>query len=286
MGIDYIEVSFTCKPFNADEMDVLAAFLCDFGYESFVTTDAGMNAYINKDIYNPDDIATALQCYNFSAKIAWTTTDIKGDNWNESWEKESFKPIVIGDQCVVHASYHSDYPKCKYDIIIDPKMSFGSGHHETTSMMLAALLEADIAGKNVIDMGAGTGILSIMASKLGASKVTGIEIDSGAWQNAVDNAALNNVDVNMILGDANSLPDERHCDLFLANINRNIIINDIDKYSKTLCDGAKMFISGFYENDLPILVEKLAVYGLNLVGKSVRNDWTMAVFEYSLSCAR
>ena len=278
MGIDYIEVNFTCRPFNADEMDILAAFLCEFGYESFVTTDSGMKAYINKDVYQSHDIATALQCYNFSAKISWDVSEIKGDNWNASWEQDSFKPIVIGEQCVVHATYHSDYPKCKYDIIIDPKMSFGSGHHETTSMMLEALLEADLNGKNVIDMGAGTGILSIMASKLGAQKGVGVEIDSGAWQNAVDNAALNNAPVTMILGDANSLPTGADCDYFLANINRNIIINDIEKYSKTLRKGAKLFISGFYETDLPILCDKLAEYNLQLEKHTVRNEWTMAVF--------
>ena len=237
-----------------------------------------MKAYINKDVYQSDDIATALQCYNFSAKITWVANEIKGDNWNASWEQDSFKPIVIGEQCVVHATYHSDYPKCKYDIIIDPKMSFGSGHHETTSMMLEALLEADIKGKNVIDMGAGTGILSIMASKLGAQKVVGVEIDAGAWQNAVDNATLNNAPIEMILGDAKSLPSDSDCDFFLANINRNIIINDIDKYSKTLRNGAKLFISGFYEADLPILCNKLSDYTLHLEKHIVRNEWTMAVF--------
>ena len=278
MGIDYIEVCFVCLPFNADEMDILAAFLCEFGYESFVTTDSGMKAYINKDVYQSDDIATALQCYNFSAKITWVANEIKGYNWNASWEQDSFKPIVIGEQCVVHATYHCDYPKCKYDIIIDPKMSFGSGHHETTSMMLEALLEADMKGKNVIDMGAGTGILSIMASKLGAQKVVGVEIDAGAWQNAVDNATLNNAPIEMILGDANSLPSDSDCDFFLANINRNIIINDIDKYSKTLRNGAKLFISGFYEADLPILCNKLSEYNLKLEKHTVRNEWTMAVF--------
>ncbi|MBS7374584.1 MAG: 50S ribosomal protein L11 methyltransferase, partial [Muribaculaceae bacterium] len=106
MGIDYIEVNFTCRPFNADEMDILAAFLCEFGYESFVTTDSGMKAYINKDVYQSHDIATALQCYAFSAKISWDVSEIKGDNWNASWEQDSFKPIVIGEQCVVHATYH------------------------------------------------------------------------------------------------------------------------------------------------------------------------------------
>ncbi|MGN0228647.1 MAG: 50S ribosomal protein L11 methyltransferase [Muribaculaceae bacterium] len=278
MGIDYIEVCFVCRPFNADEMDILAAFLCEFGYESFVTTNSGMKAYINKDVYQSDNIATALQCYNFSAKITWVANEIKGDDWNASWEQDSFKPIVIGEQCVVHATYHSHYPKCKYDIIIDPKMSFGSGHHETTSMMLEALLEADMKGKNVIDMGAGTGILSIMASKLGAQKVVGVEIDAGAWQNAVDNATLNNAPIEMILGDANSLPSDNDCDFFLANINRNIIINDIDKYSKTLRNGAKLFISGFYEADLPILCNKLSDYNLQLEKHTVRNEWTMAVF--------
>lgn len=279
MGIDYIEVAFASQPFNADEMDVLSAFLCEYGYDSFVNTDNGMSAYINKDVFNEADIATAIKSYGFSSAITWKIKEIAGDDWNANWEKESFKPIVIGEQCVVHATYHEDFPKCDYEIIIDPKMSFGSGHHETTSMMLESLLDSDVAGKTVIDMGAGTGILSIMASKLGAKNVIGVEIDSGAWGNAVDNINLNAAtNIDMRLGDATALPKETVCDFFLANINRNIILNDIDKYALTLKPGAKLFISGFYEADLAILQEKLQEFGLVLERKNARNDWVMAQF--------
>ena len=160
-------------------------------------------------------------------------------------------------------------------------MSFGSGHHETTSMMIERLLNIELQGKRVVDMGAGTGILSIMAAKRGASSVTGIEIDETAYNNAVENCRLNGVDVTMVHGDASALAGVSGCDLFFANINRNIILNDIEKYRSCMADGATLLISGFYESDLPIIDEKLHALGFAFRNKNVKNDWTMAEFALS-----
>ncbi|MGN0214292.1 MAG: 50S ribosomal protein L11 methyltransferase [Muribaculaceae bacterium] len=278
MSSDYIEVNFEFRPLDADEMDILCALLAEFDYDSFETTDCGVKAYVNADCYDENNINTAVSLYNFHAKIKWTAKKVKQEDWNSEWEKNSFTPIVIGNDCVVHATYHTDYPKCRYDILINPKMSFGSGHHETTSMMIESLLAADVEGCRVVDMGAGTGILSIVAAKLGAASVTGIEIDEMAYENACDNCRLNNVEVNMIHGDAMSVVGMSGCDLFLANINRNIILNDIDKYASCMNNGAKLLVSGFYENDLPVIDERLKSFGFNRVSHKVKNEWTLAEF--------
>lgn len=278
MSSDYIEVDFAFRPMDDDEMDILAALLAEYGYDSFETVKTGMKAYVNSDVYDEKNVDAALQSYRFHSKITWQSKLIKSDNWNSEWEKNSFTPIVIGDECVVHATYHDDFPACKYDVVINPRMSFGSGHHETTSMLIENLLASDLEGLDVIDMGAGTGILSIVASKVGAKSVTGIEIDEGAYENACGNCALNDVNVNMIHGDASSLENVAKCDVFIANINRNIILNDIEKYVAAMNDGGVLMISGFYGSDLAMLDEKLQSYGLALEHSEERNDWTMAKF--------
>lgn len=279
MSADYVEVNFVFSPVDDDEMDVLAALLAEYGYESFETVKNGMNAYVNKDDYDEKNVESALQSYRFRSKVKWTTKLIKGDDWNEEWERNSFKPMVIGGDCVIHASYHDDFPHCRYEIVIDPKMSFGSGHHETTSMLVEELLKSDLRGKTVLDMGAGTGILSILSAKLGASKVIGVEIDEGAYINACDNCRLNAVDVDMKNGDADTLQTIGvKCDVLLANINRNIILNDIDKYVSVMSPNAELLISGFYRSDVGMLVEVLSKRNLLLKETTERNDWVMAKF--------
>ncbi|MGM9804726.1 MAG: 50S ribosomal protein L11 methyltransferase [Muribaculaceae bacterium] len=279
MSIDYIEVKFVFTPFSADEADIMAALLAPFGFDSFENTQEGLCAYVNKDLYDPQCINAVLGQYPFSSSVEWSEKLIKGDDWNLEWEKNSFQPIVIGGDVVVHATYHTQYPQCKHDVVINPRMSFGSGHHETTSMMIEALLRTDLRGKKVIDMGAGTGILSIVACKLGAESVTGIEIDAGACSNACDNCALNDAEVKMLHGDAAMLAGVEKCDLFLANINRNIILNDIDRYVNSMKSGSLLYVSGFLEGDLDILCSQLAKRNLILTANTVRNEWVMAEFK-------
>lgn len=278
MSSDYVEVDFEFRPLDADEMDILCALLAEFDYDSFETTDKGVKAYVNADCFDENSIGVAVSLYNFRAKIKWTVKEVKAEDWNAEWEQNGFSPIVIGEECVVHATYHSHYPKCNVDIVINPRMSFGSGHHETTSMMIERLLNIGLSGKRVVDMGAGTGILSILAAKRGANAVTGIEIDETAYNNAVENCGLNGVNVTMIHGDASALDGISGCDLFLANINRNIILNDIEKYKSCMADGATLLVSGFYESDLPIIEGKLKTIGFEFLSKTVKNDWTLAEF--------
>ena len=174
---------------------------------------------------------------------------------------------------MVHSSFHKDVPKAEYDIVIDPKMAFGTGHHSTTSNMMRHILSEDMDGKSVIDMGTGTGILAILCKMRGARTVTGIEIDPFAWENAVENVRLNNVDANMLCGDAAKLSDLELADYFLANINRNVITADIDTYASKVKDGGIMLLSGFYKSDIPIVAEAAAKYGFEVVKTLEDKDW-------------
>lgn len=270
---DYITLRVDIAPCNEDTTDLLAAFLCDIGYDSFEADANGLTAYIPASSFDEKKVSEVLEDFPMEAAFRLSHEIVKGEDWNSEWEKNYFKPIVIGGECVVHSSFHTDVPEARYDIVIDPKMAFGTGHHATTSMMSRFILEAEIEGKDVIDVGTGTGILSILAKKCGAESVSGIEIDTPAWQNALENCRLNDVDAVMINGDASALDSLEKADFLFANINRNIILQDIDKYSSALRPGGKMFLSGFYESDVDMIIEAASKYGLEFAEKKVDNDW-------------
>ena len=203
---------------------------------------------------------------------------MKGKDWNEEWEKHYFRPILIDDKCVIHSSFHTDVPEAPYDIVIDPKMAFGTGHHNTTSQMVKHILASDIKGKSVIDMGTGTGILGILAAMRGASRVTGIEIDGAAYENAIENVSLNHVEMDLIHGDASALAGLEPADFLFANINRNIITNDMSAYAATLQKGGLMLLSGFYESDIPVVLEAAKPFGLSEKTHTVKGDnWTCLI---------
>lgn len=272
---DYTEVRIEFSPCSETLTDTAAALLADAGFESFVPDEKGLTAYIPKSCYNPAlrDCLEALPWTDIS--VSWSATEIEGQDWNHEWEKNYFKPIIVGDRCVIHSSFHTDIPVCEYDIVIDPKMAFGTGHHSTTSLILNRLLQMDMTGKKVIDMGTGTGILSILAAMRGASEVTGVEIDEPAWENAVDNCRLNGVEnIVMIHGDASSLASIPYmADVFLANINRNVITHDIASYCASMAVGATMLLSGFYEQDVKIIRDAAEATGLSYIGYTTMNDW-------------
>lgn len=275
---DYISLRIDATPCSETLTDLLAAFLCDVGYESFTPDEKGLTAFIREDLFSEENLKGIIDDFPMDADFSVSWERVEGEDWNQEWEKNYFKPILIGDEVAVHSSFHTDVPVAKYDIVIDPKMAFGTGHHSTTSQMMHHILEADMEGKSVIDMGTGTGILAILCKMKGASVVTGIEIDPFAWENAVENAKLNNVDVNMICGDASSLNAIAEADFFLANINRNIITSDLNSYSEKLKRGGKMFLSGFYESDIPIVEETAKQYGLQKEKTFVDKDWAAVRF--------
>lgn len=273
---DYIKATFTVDPVDEVQCDVLAALLCEAGFESFEQTETGVVAYAPSGDFAEEKVAEALCGFEFTSRIDWIHEFVEGRDWNEEWEKNYFTPMVIADRCVIHSTFHKDYPRLEYDIVIDPKMAFGTGHHETTNLMVEQILREDMRGKSVLDMGTGTGILAMIASKCGAKEAVGIEIDEFAFQNTLENVKLNAVEnVTMLLGDASLLKPEMQFDYVIANINRNIITADIDRYAMVLRKGGKMLLSGFYEEDIPVVLASAAPLGLTELLHNVKNRWTM-----------
>lgn len=279
---DYREVRIDVSPCSEVATDLLAALLCEKGYESFVPDETGLTAYIREELFDSDALDYVKEAFPLAGiELTFGSEFIEGRDWNHEWEKNYFKPIVIGEnKCVIHSSFHTGFPKCEYNIVIDPKMAFGTGHHSTTSLIVARLLEMDIEGKSILDMGTGTGILAILAAMRGARQVTAIEIDPAAHMNAIENVAANgHPEIDVLLGDASLLAGLNKFDIMLSNINRNIILGDIDRYATVLHKGSRLLLSGFYETDVPMLTEKAAHYGLEARSKQVLNDWCCLELE-------
>lgn len=272
---DYYSVRIDATPCTSDITDLIAAFLAEAGFESFEPDATGLTAYINAT--SGDGVLAAreaLSDFPMETRLEISQQLVKGQDWNEEWEKHYFKPILIDGRCVIHSSFHTDIPAAEYDIVIDPKMAFGTGHHDTTSQMVRHILASDLEGRSVIDMGTGTGILGILAAMRGAASVTGIEIDRPAYENAIENVALNGVSMNLIHGDASALAGLEPADYLFANINRNIILGDIDRYAARLKSGGTMLLSGFYEEDTPMIAEAATRHGLELKSRLISNRWT------------
>lgn len=271
---DYYKVDFHLSPFSEDASDLLASDLAEIGFESFEQNDKTLVAYIKSELYDKEALRQTIDNFIIpDIAITFQESFIEGKDWNEEWEKNYFKPIVIEGKCVVHATFHHDYPACQYEIIIDPKMAFGTGHHATTTMMIKHILGLDIDGKRVIDMGSGTGILSILCKKKGAKEVAGIEIDPAAWENSINNANLNREEIKLIRGDASSLEDLDSADLFLANINRNIILADLSNYVDKIKDNGILLLSGFYKSDVAILESALNRNGMKIADTMTEDEW-------------
>lgn len=276
---DYVEVRIDLDPCSEDMTDVLAAMLADAGFESFVPDAKGMLAYVRSELYD-ESMAQIPEQLPFDCNATWTPVTIEGRDWNHEWEKNYFQPIVVGDRCVIHSSFHTDIPTCDYDITVDPKMAFGTGHHATTFLMISRLLDMDLRNRSVIDMGTGTGILAILAAMRGASSVTGIEIDRFAYENAIDNCALNShSDITLICGTADNLAEVPYeADLLLANINRNVITGDIDRYAAKFKEGGVMLLSGFYVEDIPVVQAAAGPCGLEMSDFTERDRWACLRF--------
>lgn len=277
--MNYIELD--CRISNELETasEILAAELSQIGFESFLDTEYGLKAYVQLKDYDKEAVEELLkqEIYQHFG-IEFTTTEIEQQNWNDEWEKNYFDPIVIDDQCVVHSSFHTDIPSARYSILINPKMSFGTGHHETTSLMVSNMLEMDFAGKTVLDMGCGTGILGILASMKGAKQIMGIDIDEWVYDNVLENIGLNNIgNMEVKIGDATSIQGQYY-DIILANIIRNVLLEDISKYSLCLHKGARLVLSGFYLEDLPLIRQEAEKNGLSYESHLEKNDWVGALF--------
>lgn len=282
---DYYKVTFTVTPADTDACDLLADILAEAGFESFEPADDGssMVAYVPAAAYSTSAVDEAVAAQPIPVEISYTAEFVEGRDWNSEWEKNYFKPIVVAGLVAVHSSFHTDVPQARYDIVIDPRMAFGTGHHATTTLMMQSLLANEkIRGAKVIDMGTGTGILAILADMLGASDVQAIEIDPYAAENARDNVALNLPDshVNVITGDASALDAlPGFADIFLANINRNIITGDISRYAAAMKPGATITVSGFYVEDRPVVERAASGAGLTLRSVADMDNWSSMTFE-------
>lgn len=271
---DYYALRLDVEPCSADATDLLAYLLGEAGYESFVPDDKGLTAYVPAALYSDEAVRTALEEFCFDATVTASAELVEGRDWNAEWERNYFRPIVVGERCVVHSSFHTDVPKADYDIVIDPKMAFGTGHHATTSLILTRLLDMDLQGRSFIDVGTGTGILAILAAMRGAVPVAGIEIDRFAWENACDNVRLNgHPEIAVLCGDASLLQALAPADVVVANINRNVILGDIRAYAAAMRPGATLLLSGFYEADCAMVEEAAAAAGLTAAGRTVRDNW-------------
>lgn len=273
---DYYQLRVDISPApSEDATDILAAMLGDCGFESFVPDETGLTAYVKAELYDEAAAKEAVECCPMIGDATVSVEFIEGQDWNHEWEKNYFQPIVVDDKCVIHSSFHKDFPKLPYEIVIDPKMAFGTGHHATTSLVIKSLLALDLQGKSVIDMGTGTGILAILSAMLGASPVVAVEIDPMAHENAVVNVASNNhPEIDVRLGDVTALDTVAAADIFIANINRNIITADIPSYASCLKPGGVMLLSGFYEADIPVVMSHAEPLGLHEASHEVRDNWT------------
>ena len=277
---DYTKVKFTVTPNEEVATDVLAALLAEVGFESFVPEEEGMSAYVPQALYDEESIATVVAEFPIEGfTITHESEFIEGEDWNAQWEKNYFQPIVLGEDCVIHSTFHTDVPKARYDILIDPKMAFGTGYHQTTCHMLRAILASDMEGKSVLDMGCGTALLAILARKHGATDVVAIDIDEFAYENAKENVALNGTpDIEVRLGGAEAIKESDSFDFVIANINRNILLMDMVNYVRCMHSGSQIFISGFYTEDMEVLKEEAARHGLHYLDYAENDRWAMMRF--------
>ncbi|BAX78540.1 50S ribosomal protein L11 methyltransferase [Labilibaculum antarcticum] len=277
--MDYIELKCQIQPFSEEIAEIVIAELGELDYESFTQNEDAVEAYIQAPLFDMDAVnqLSLNHLPNAPFKLSYSHKTIESQDWNALWES-NFSPVIISDQVVIRASFHTDTPKVPYDIVIDPKMSFGTGHHSTTSLMVQTILELNLEGKTVLDMGCGTSLLAILASKRNASKVDAIDIDEWPYTNSLENIKNNKAEnVSIFLGDA-ALLDGKKYDVVLANINRNILLNDMHHYVACLPKNGNLIMSGFYTEDLKYIKEEAEKNNLEYISHKVDLNWVAVRF--------
>ena len=271
----YIAYNFTVSS-KEPATEILIAELGQVGFESFVETENGLTAYIQKEDFKENTLDDIFILKSDEFEISFTKEEINQVNWNSEWEK-NFQPIRVDDLVSIRAPFHEN-PNLQYDIVIEPKMSFGTGHHETTHMMVQHLLDLDLENKKVLDMGCGTGILAIFTEMKGAKPIDAIDIDRWCYENSIENCERNNCkNISVYEGDASLLINKKY-DVIIANINRNILLTDIKTYARCLNDMGVLLLSGFYQDDIPIIDTETSKYNLKLDKMIERNNWVALKF--------
>jgi len=272
----YIELTFN-NIASEGLQEILIALLTSVGCDSFLEDQDGLKAYCPANVYNESKVKTVLSKSMFAAVHFVAANTLEDKNWNEIWES-NYEPVLIDGKCLIRAPFHHNLPQAAYELVIEPKMSFGTAHHETTSQMIQMLLQLNVRGLSLLDMGCGTGVLAILAHKMGAMPVVAIDNDVWAYNNAKENVHLNQTDdIQVELGNASCLGN-RTFDVILANINRNILLQDIPSYAKALKHQSQILLSGFYVADLDIIQKATTVSSLQLVRYISDNEWAAASF--------
>jgi ribosomal protein L11 methyltransferase len=274
--MNYLEFTFTVEPV-AQGSDVLIAALSELSFESFTENEKGFCAYVQEELFDKEELDNCLADYQDTFVFSYSQKLIPQENWNAQWES-SFQPIEVGGECLIRAPFHEAKKGFRYDVIIEPKMSFGTGHHNTTQLMIAHLMKLEVKGKSLLDMGCGTGVLAIVASMMGADPVTAIDIDQWSYENTIENLEKNNINNVLVQkGDAQIL-DGRRFHVILANINKNVLLSDLPVYKAALEKGGNLLLSGFFETDVEQLKEKAGSLGLKFEEMAAANQWTMLHF--------
>lgn len=272
----YIEYTFEVTP-KEPTTEILIAELGALGFESFVENENGVVAYIQKDDWSETILEDVFVLNSEEFSIQYEHKEIEQTNWNAEWEK-NFNPIQVDDLVSIRAPFHEN-PNLPYDIVIEPKMSFGTGHHETTHMMVQHLINLDVTDKKVLDMGCGTGILAIFAEMKGAQPIDAIDIDAWCYENSLENVERNNCKhISVYEGDASLLEGKKY-DVIIANINRNILLNDMQTYTNCLTEKGVLLLSGFYSEDIPVIDNEVSKYSLTLKDTIKRNNWVALQYQ-------
>jgi ribosomal protein L11 methyltransferase len=275
--VNYIELHFVVRP-KLEASDILIAQLAEIGYESFVETEKGFAAYINSDLFNDEELKDAILPYQQLFEIEYTYQEIHQQNWNQVWES-NFEPIIVNRQCYVRAPFHASDASYKHEIVIEPKMSFGTGHHQTTRLVMAEMLNHTFENKAVLDMGCGTGILAILAFQLGAQKITAIDVDDWCVENTIENFERNKVSGAIVKkGDASHLANATY-NVVIANINKNVLLHDMPIYFNALHESGVLYLSGFFETDVDELLQMAKSLGFTYTSKKVDGDWAMLLLK-------
>lgn len=276
--MNYIELK--CQlPGSLEQTEMLVARLAEIGFESFSEDEVYLMAYIPQNDFNTSDFLTSSLYKNLGKTKDLEINIIEDQNWNEVWES-NFTPVLIDECCQVRSTFHPPKPELEYDILLNPKMAFGTAHHETTALMMKLLLKEKVEGLHILDMGCGTGILGLLARKKGAHKVTAIDIDEWAYNNTLENIELNNLlGFTVKQGGSELLKEDDKYDVILANINKNILLSDIPSYAKVLNKSGRLFLSGFYTEDLDAIVNKAKKSGLIFESDLAENNWVAAIFN-------
>jgi ribosomal protein L11 methyltransferase len=277
----YSEVSVFLSTQVDFHKDLLINAMSEIGFDTFEDIEGGFKAYIPTSDLKEVELEQLKGIFKEMFSFNYSSVDIPHQNWNELWES-NFEPLQVAHRCYIRATFHDAKPEFDYEIIIDPKMAFGTGHHQTTALMMEFMLEENFSGQRVLDMGCGTGILAILASKMGAKELVAIDYDDICYESTLENSALNGIDnIEAICGSKEVIPDVKF-DTILANINRNILLDQLDSYSTASIDGTTLFLSGFYENlDLEIIKQKCKSVGFLYSEHKVLNDWVSAKFIYN-----